>query len=48
MREWTDPADPKSSRLMLYLEFWAISAIMLLGFAMAFGPPILHFLRGVM
>lgn len=48
MRDWPDPDEPKGSRLMLYLEFWAISAIMLLGFAMAFGPPIIRFLRGVM
>lgn len=48
MRDWPDPEKPESSGLLLYLEFWTIAAITLLGFGMAYGPPLLRFIRGLL
>lgn len=47
MRDWPDPEEPEGSGLLLYLEFWTIAAITLLGFAMAFGPPLIRFIRSM-
>lgn len=48
MRDWPDLDEPEGSSFMLYLEFWAIAALMMLGFGMAFGPPVIRFIRGMM
>jgi len=47
MRDWPDPEEPQGSGLLLHLEFWAIAAITLLGFGMAYGPRLMRFIRSM-
>lgn len=47
MRDWPDPGEQKGSAVLLYLEFWGIAAITMIGFGMAYGRPLIGFLRSI-